>query len=145
MSNLVGGCRVTGQQGRGHVSARSSDVQGVTHPVPRPSRRRQAWITAAIVGLGIAFAFSIANSGPDMTPTEQQFVDHQRSSLDVDEVLRYGHAVCDVLDTGGVEFTAEWLAGIDDLSRAGAVRPNPDPISMYDARQIATAADGYLC
>lgn len=115
-----------------------------------PQKSNRAGRIALLVILGpivaiLAVAVVIAAQGPDYTPAEEQFVTHQQSSLDADEALRYGNAICGMLESGGETMTAEWLAGVDDLSRLGAVRPNPDPISMFDARQIADAAGTYLC
>lgn len=128
-----------------------SDIQHMTypHPQPRPTPRSSPMtlillvvVLPICVGLGV---WSLATSGPDLSPAEERFVTNQTSGLDDDEALRYGKASCDLLDSTGQAFTAQWLAGTDDFSQAGVVAANPDPISLYDARQIAAAAEQYLC
>lgn len=115
---------------------------------PRQSSRGGRIALAVVLGPIVAVliaAVVIAAQGPDRTPAEEQFLAHQDSTLSEDEALRDGHAICGMLDAGGRTMTIEWLAGVDDFSRAGMVEPNPDPVSMFDARQVVEAADTYLC
>ncbi len=110
--------------------------------------RAGMWVLVAVLGPVIAIivaAIVVAASGSDRTAAEDEFLAHQQSSLSDDEALRDGHAICDMLATGGQAMTVEWLAGVDEFSRAGVVAANPNPISMFDARQIVEAADTYLC
>ena len=118
-----------------------------TEPAPAKPKRKihAAWIFLPLLLVAVIVAIVNGSDGDDRTPTEQEFLAHQDSTLDDDEALRYGDAACDLIESGGQQLTIEWLAGTDAFSRAGYVKPNPDPISIFDARQVTEAADAYLC
>lgn len=100
-------------------------------------------IAAAVVALALALTGAI--SGADRTPEEEAYLLALTVDMDEDLAVRAGHAACDVVSTSSERYAKEWLAGVDDLSRLGAVKANPNPLSAPEANAVVNAAVAHLC
>lgn len=82
---------------------------------------------------------------PNRTREEDAYLAALTVNMDADLAVKAGHAACELIPAAGERFAKEWLAGVDDFSRLGAVKRNPNPLSPVEAYAVVEAAVTHLC